>query len=118
MLIEDHRTAHTERISNARHIFFLTPGDIVMFITAIQSDKKKEKFDKLCCAVRGPYQIICTTTHGIYCVIKLHRPDSPKLKFMAYDLYPLSPSPKPCEPIDTTDTCHLNQSHAPIINPL
>ena len=37
---------------------------------------------------------------------------------MAYDLYPLPPSLKPCEPVDTTDTRYLNQSRIPIINHL
>ena len=37
---------------------------------------------------------------------------------MAYDLYPLPPSLKPCEPVDTTDTRYLNQSHTPITNHL
>ena len=37
---------------------------------------------------------------------------------MAYDLYPLLPSLKPCETVDKTYTQYLDQSHAPIINPL
>ena len=37
---------------------------------------------------------------------------------MAYDLYPLPVSLKPCEPVDTTDARYLNQSHTPITNPL
>ena len=37
---------------------------------------------------------------------------------MAYDLYPLTPSLKPCKPVDSTDTRYLNQSHTPIANPL
>ena len=49
---------------------------------------------------------------------KLHKLDSPELKFIAYHLYPLHPSLKPCEPIDTTDTRYLNQSHTPVTNPL
>ena len=53
--------------------------------TAIQSNKQKEKIVKLCYAVRGPYQIIRTTGNGSYFVRKLHRSDSPELKFMAYD---------------------------------
>ena len=36
---------------------------------------------------------------------------------MAYDLYPLPLSLKPCEPVDTTDTRYPNQSHTPITNP-
>ena len=56
--------------------------------TTIQSNKQKEKVTKLCYTVRGPYQIIRTTGHGSYFVQKLHRPDSPELKLMAYDLNP------------------------------
>ena len=37
---------------------------------------------------------------------------------MAYDLYPLPPSLKPCEHVDYTDTRYLNQMHTPLINPL
>ena len=37
---------------------------------------------------------------------------------MAYDLYPLPPSLKSCEPVDTIDTRYLNQFHTPITNPL
>ena len=37
---------------------------------------------------------------------------------MTYDLYPLSPSLKPCEPVDTTDSRYLNQQHTPLANPL
>ena len=37
---------------------------------------------------------------------------------MFYDLYPLQSSLKPCEPIDATYNCSLNQAHIPLINPL
>ena len=37
---------------------------------------------------------------------------------MAHDLYPLPPSLKPFEPIDSTDTRYLNHTHAPLVNPL
>ena len=37
---------------------------------------------------------------------------------MAHDLYPLPPSLKPCEPVDSTDTRYFNQMHSPLINPL
>ena len=86
--------------------------------TAIQSNNQKVKVAKLCYAVRGPYQIIRTTGHGSYFEQKLHRPDSLELKCMAYDLYPLPPSLKPCEPVDTTNTRYLNQSHSLFTNPL
>ena len=86
--------------------------------TTIQNNKQKGKVAKLCYAVRGPYQIIRITGHGSYFVRKLHRPDSPELKFMAYDLYPFPPSLKPCEPVDTRDTRYLNPSQTPISNPL
>ena len=65
-----------------------------------------------------PYQIIRTTDHGSYFMRKLHRPDSPKLKLIAHDLYPLLPFLKPCEPVDTTYTQYLNQLYGPLINPL
>ena len=37
---------------------------------------------------------------------------------MTYDLYLLPPPLKPCEHVDSTDTCYLNQIHAPLVNPL
>ena len=110
ILIEDRRTAHAERINNNRNIVLLQPDDIVMARTSVQSNKQREKVAKLTYAVRGPYQIIRTTGHGSYFVRKLHRPDSPELKFMAYDLYPLPPSLKPCESIETIDKRYLNLS--------
>ena len=35
---------------------------------------------------------------------------------MAYDLYPLPSFFKSHEPVDTTDTRYMNQSHAPLAN--
>ena len=86
--------------------------------TAVQSDKSKDKVAKLSYAVRGPFQIIQGTSRGGYIVRKLNKPDSPDLKFMSEDLYILPPSLKPCEPVDGLDTRYLNQTHAPIVNPL
>ena len=71
--------------------------------TAIKSNLAKHKVAKLSYSVRGPYQIVRHTGLGRYFVRKLHKPDNPEVKFMAYDLYPLPPSLKPCEPVDTTD---------------
>ena len=48
----------------------------------------------------------------------MNKPDSPELNFMSENLYVLLLSLKPCEPIDSSDTLYLNQSHAPIVNPL
>ena len=81
----------------------------------IQSDNKKGKVSKLCYTIKSPYQILRNTCHGNYFVKKLYKPDSPdspELYFMANDLYPLSPSLKHCEPVDTTDKLYLNQSYA------
>lgn len=41
ILIEDHRTAHTERINNNQTLVVLNPGDIFMARTAILSDKRR-----------------------------------------------------------------------------
>ena len=57
----------------------------------IQSDKKKKKVAKLCYVVRGLYHIIRNIGHSSYFVKKLHNPDSPELRFMAYNLYPQPP---------------------------
>ena len=119
ILIEDRRTAHAERINNNRNLVIFKPGDIVMAKAAIQNDKKKAKVAKFCYADRGPHQIICNTGHDSYFAKKLHKPDSPELNFMAHDLYTFPPfSLKSCEPLDTTDTLYLNQSHDPLANPL
>ena len=71
-LIEDRRTAHVERINNKRKSCYLKPWDIFMAKTAIQGNKKKEKFSKLCYVVRSSYQIFRNTGHGSYFVKKLH----------------------------------------------
>ena len=118
ILIEDHRATRTERINNTTNLVILKAGDMVMARTAIQSDLPNNKAAKLSYPVRGPYQILCNTGLWSYFVRKLNQPDSLELKFMAHDLYPLPPSLKPCEPIDSTDTCYLNQTHAPLVNPL
>ena len=86
--------------------------------TTIQSDISKQKFAKLSYSVRGPFQLIRNTEFRSYFVRKLNKVDSPELKFMIYDLYPLPPSLKLCEPVDSTDTRYLNQMHAPLINHL
>ena len=93
-------------------------GDLVMDRTAIQSDKIKDKVAKLSYTVQGSLQIVRGTGRGGYIVRKLHKPDSPELNFMSEDVYILPPSLKPCEPVDSSDTRYLNQSHAPIVNPL
>ena len=49
---------------------------------------------------------------------ELHIPDSPETKFMVYDLYFLPPSLKYFEPVDTTHTRYLNQTHTLITKPL
>ena len=51
--IKDRRTTHAKLIINNINLVILKPGDIVMSRTAIQSDKEKEKVDKLCYTVRG-----------------------------------------------------------------
>ena len=116
--IEYRLIAHTERINNSRNIVVLHTSDIVMDGTAIQSDPYKHKAAKLSYSVRGPFQITRSTGFGSYFVRKFNKPDSPELKFMAYNLYPLPPSFKPFEPVDSTDTRYLNQMHAPLINSL
>ena len=58
------------------------------------------------------------TALGSYLVRKLYKPDSPELKFITIDLYPLSPSLKPCKSVDNLDIRYLNQSRSPIVNSL
>ena len=96
----------------------MQPGDLIMAQNVVQSDKIKDKVAKLSYTVRGPFQIVRGTGRGGYTVRKLHKADSPELNFMSEDIYILHPSLKPCEPVDRSDTRYLNQSHAPIINPL
>ena len=77
---------------------------------AIQSDNTQEIVAKLCFVVRYPYQILRNTGHGSYFV--------KKAKNHGLHFVPSPPSLKPCEPGDTTDTQYMNQSHAPLTNPL
>ena len=116
--IEDRRTSHTERINSSRNLVVFQAGDIVMARTSIQSNLSKNKVAKISYSDRGPYQIVHHTGFGSYYVRKLHKPDSPELKFVAYDLYSLPPSLKPYEPVDTTDIRYLNQTDSPLANPL
>ena len=118
IVIEDRREAHAERVNNNRHIVELVIGDIVMVRTAIQSDASTNKVAKLSYQVRGSFRIVQFTGRGSYLVRNLYRSNSPELKFMATDLYPLPHSLKPCEPIDSSDIRYLNQSYSHIINPL
>ena len=111
ILIDDRRTIHAERVNNNKNIFDFIVGDIVMVRTAVQSNATINKVAKLSYQVRGPFRIVKCTGHGSYLVRKLYKPDSPELRFMAIDLYPLPPSLKPCEPVDSSDIGHLNHSH-------
>ena len=52
----------------------------------------------------------------MYFVKKLHKPDSLELKLMAYDLYPLLPSLKPCKSVETTDTRYIHWRKLYILN--
>ena len=108
ILIEDCRTAHAEHINNFRNLVVLHAGDIVMARTAIQSDHFKNKVTRLSYSIQCSYQIIRNTWFDSYFVRKFDKPDSPELKFMAYDLYPLPSSLKPRESIDIINTRYLN----------
>ena len=106
--MKDRRTAYVERINNSRNLVVLHAGDIVMARTAIQSDHFKNKVTRLSYSIQCSYQIIRNTWFDSYFVRKFDKPDSPELKFMAYDLYPLPSSLQPREPIDTINTSYLN----------
>ena len=87
ILIEDRRTAHVERINNNINIVSMRPDDFVMDRTAVQSDKSKDKVAKLNYVARGSFQIVQGTGRGGCIVRKLHKLDSPELKFISEDLY-------------------------------
>ena len=86
--------------------------------TAVQSDASTNKVANLSYQVRGSFRIVTCTGRGSYFVQKLYKPDSPTLNFTAADLYPLPPSLKPCESVDSSDTRYFNQSYYPVVNPL
>ena len=86
--------------------------------TTVQSDVSTNKVAKLSYQVRGPFRFVTWTGRGGYFVRKLYKPDNPTLKFTVVDLYPLPPSLKPCDPIDSLYTRYLNQLYSPIVNPL
>ena len=56
----------------------------------IHRDFSKNEVDKLCYAVRGPYQIICKTKHNSYFVRKLNKLDSSKLSSWITIYFPFS----------------------------
>ena len=111
ILIEDRRDAHTARVNNNKNIFDLVVDDIVMARTAINSDASSNKMAKLSCQVRCPFCIVKCTGQGSYLVRKLYKADSPTLKFMAADLYPLPRSLKPYEPVDRINHIILSSIH-------
>ena len=118
ILIEDRRISHAKLINISINLVVLHVGDIVMTRTDIQSNLYKHKVAKLSYSVRGLFQIIRSTGFNSYFVRKLNKLDSTEFKFKAYGLYPLSPSLKPCEHVDSINTRYLNQMHVPLINPL
>ena len=118
LFIEDRRATYAELVNNNKHIFELVVGDMVMTRTAIQSDVSTNRVGKLIYQVRGPFRIIKCTSRGSYLVRKLYKTDSPELKFMAIDLYSLSPSLKLCEPINSSAIRYMNQLYSPTVNPL
>ena len=73
-----------------------------MVTTSIQSYASTNKVAKLSYQGRGSFHIVQCTGRGIYLVRKLYKPDSPELKLMAKDLYPLSPFLNPCEHVDSS----------------
>ena len=93
------------------------PGDLVIARTILISDKANNKVVTLCYTIRDIFQIIRGTCCGGYIIRKLNKLNSPEFKFRPEDLYILSFLLKLCEPVDSSDTRYLNQSHAPIGNP-
>ena len=69
----------------------------------IQSNTSTNKVAKLSYQVRGPFRIVKCTGRGSYLVRNLYVLDSPELKFMATDLYPLFPFLKQCKLVDSSD---------------
>ena len=118
ILIEGRCAAHVERVNNNRNIVELLIGDIHMVRTDGQGDVFKNKVDKLRYKIRGPLRIVQCIPQGIYSVIKLYKPDSSNLKFIATDLYFLPHSFKSCEPVDSSNIGYLNQLYSPITNSL
>ena len=92
-------------------------GDIIIDRIAIHSDIYKNKVAKLSYCIRVHYQIICIIGCGSHYIRKINKPDSPELMFMAYGLYALLYSFKPCKPLDTADIHYLNQTYALLLNP-
>ena len=74
---ENRKTDHAECVNNSRNFVMMYSGYIVMACNSIQSNKAKDRIDKLRCTVRGPFQIIRDTYRGSGIVRKLHKPDSP-----------------------------------------
>ena len=103
ILILDRREFHAEQVNNNRNIVEIIVGDIIMAKTSIQSYASTNKVAKLSYQVRGLFRIVQCIGRGNYLVRKLYKPDSPELKLMATNLYPLPPSLNPCEHVDSSD---------------
>ena len=73
---------------------------------------------KLSYQARGIFTIVKPTRHGSYMVRRFDKPTSPKLKYMAEELYALPSTILPYELVDGSDTKYFNHAYPSIPNPL
>ena len=118
LLTEERRTYHRERVNETRSQQLFAKDDIVMVRVQVQSNIEADRVAKLSYRLRGPYSIISTLGNGAYLLQKVNQPNAPKLKYHTQDISLLPPAIRPVETLDGPDTRYLNQSHAPIPNPL
>jgi hypothetical protein len=117
-LVEDRHLAHAERANESRNPVTYEIGDRVMATVQVKSDASVNKVAKLSYQRHGPFEIISHLGNGAYELHSLSQPDSATLKFHSSSISPLPPGLLPCNPIDTSDLCYLNQDSTPTANPL
>ena len=76
--------------------------------TAIESEASTNKGAKLIYQVRGSLLIVEYAGRGNYLVRKLFKCNSQELNFISTNLYPIPPSLKLCEPVDSSEIKYLN----------
>ena len=94
-LLDDCRTAHSERVNATRTASSFRVNDIATARFQQQSDGSLGWFQKLLYKVTGPFSIIENCNFGSFKVRHVNKPTSPLLKFHARDLFLLPPLVQP-----------------------
>ena len=118
VLVEERRTAHRTRHNSQRAAKIFKVGDVVKAHVQVNSNAAKGVVGKLSYQGRGPFQIKEVLDANSYLVQRYNQQNAPTRKYKGTELYLLSPSIFPHNPVDTMDQRYLNFTNAPIVSPL